>query len=148
MSLLKKGMLFTLVLVIFFTASCIICSAKENGIPDILLRGLVTYKAKGADAAMTAWIKGSPIEGDKTALSQANIFRQIESLYGAYIGYDLIRIVDITPSSKLVYIQMNFEKGPVFASFLCYLKKTEWIIENLDFNTAPDKILPSDLLFP
>lgn len=122
--------------------------AKDNGgIPPVVLSGLDAYKEGGAEAAFNAWLSGSPSEGDKSALSQANIFRQVETLYGAYQGFDPIKIVNLTPKTTLVYLQINFQKGPLFASFLCYREVDNWIIPMLTFNTEVEKIIPSEILY-
>lgn len=119
----------------------------ETGIPDIVINGLGEYRSNGPEAAIMAWLKDSPMEGDKQAIGTANIFRQIENLYGSYVGYSLIKIADISETSKRIYLQMNYQKGPLYCKFLCYQFGDKWIISGqFFFDTDPEKILPDRLL--
>ena len=122
-------------------------SAQEPEIPPVVLSGLEAYKQSGPEQAFKIWLAGSPVEGEKIAMSQVNGFRQVESLYGPYQGFDPIRIVPITPNTTLVYLQINFQKGPLFSSFMCYQTKSGWVITWLNFHTEVDKILPPNILY-
>jgi hypothetical protein len=116
--------------------------ATEN-VPKIVLSGLDAYKAEGADAAIRAWIKGSPIDGSKDALSQANVLRQIQDFYGSYKTFDIISTRDLSPSIKIIYLALNYEKGPLFAKFVVYQTDQGWILTSFNFNTKEDLILPA-----
>ncbi len=134
---------FNFCLVFFTMIMCAGLYAEEDRIPDIIKTGFAAYRVSGPEAAIATWLRGGPGEDDKLALSSASTFRQIESLYGAYKGYTLIRMVQLTPTSKLAYFQINYDKGPVFIKFLCYVKNGGWIISGrFDLNTDPEKILP------
>src|SRR6185295_9712262 len=110
--------------------------------PDIIMNGLNVYKEKGPNGAVVEWLKGSPVEGQKNALSQANSLLQVEAFYGNYQSVELINIKDITHTSKIVYVQLNYENGPVFAYFVLYKKGDGWIITSFQFHTDPAAILP------
>ena len=118
----------------------------DQDIPDVVLAGLNEYKANGPEAAIKAWIKGSAYETSVEALSQANLFRQVETMYGKFQGYQLIKNKEITKSSKVIYITMDFERGPVFASFLVFQGKEKRVIASFNFNTKPEAILPNCFL--
>lgn len=122
-------------------------SAKSAEIPPVVSSGLSAYEKDGPEAAFKAWLAGSPLEGDKTALSQANVFRQVESLYGKYQGFDLIKTTTLTPKTVLIYLQIDLQKGPLFASFVCYQEKDGWIITMLNFHTEVEKIVPPEILY-
>lgn len=120
--------------------------ASTTGIPKIVLAGLKAYQAQGAETAIKEWIKGGPVENDAATAKASGTFHQIESFYGSYIGYDLITIESITPKIKIVYIAMNFEKGPIFCQFPCYKRGSDWIITGkFNFNTEPSQVLPEHL---
>jgi hypothetical protein len=112
-------------------------------IPKVILSGLEAYKAEGPEAAVKAWIKGSSIEGSKEALSQANVLRQVQDFYGTYKAFELIRSRDLTPTTRIIYLTLNYEKGPLFAKFTAYRAEQGWIIANFTFNTKEDLILPT-----
>jgi hypothetical protein len=110
--------------------------------PGIVSTGLKEYKDNGPEAAIKAWIKGSAVETSVEAQSQANLFRQVETLYGKYIGNELVMTKEINKTSSMVYLTLNYEKGPVFASFLVYKNGGNTIIAMFNFNTKPEAILP------
>lgn len=114
-------------------------------VPAIVLSGLETYRSAGPDEAIRAWLKGSPIEGSKDAMAQANQLREIQDFYGNYQGFDLLGVHSIAPSTHLVYIVLNFAKGPLFGKFLTYRTGQGWVVASFSFNTNPDQVLPPAL---
>ena len=125
---------------------CNLVTANDS-IPEIVVSGLKAYEKSGPTAAIEAWIKGSPFEGSKEALSQANRFREIETYYGNYTGYNLIHVTNLTPSAKIVYFSIDYQKGPVFAVMPLYKTKEGWIMTGrFNFNTDATQILPGALL--
>jgi hypothetical protein len=111
--------------------------------------GVTAYLKGDATAALKAWIKGSSIEGNQEALSQANLFRQIEDLYGKPQGYDLISEVPLTEKVKIVYFVLNMQRGAVFCRFQVYkTPQGNWISGRFDFHTEASKILPTTLMEP
>ncbi len=115
---------------------------SSEEVPKVVLSGLDAYKAEGPDAAMKAWIKGSPIEGSKEALSQANNLRQIQDFYGAYKTFHFIQSRNLGPTSRMIYLALDYEKGPVFGKFLVFRAEQGWILTSFLFNTHPEQILP------
>ena len=53
---------------------------SQKSIPPCIQAGMDAYKAKGPEEAVRAWIKDSPLDGSKDALSQANFLQSIELL--------------------------------------------------------------------
>jgi len=113
---------------------------------DVVLSGLTAYQEKGAAEAITAWLKGSAMEGSKEALSQASQFERIETFYGKLTGWEVLREQPIAATSTLLFVSMNYEKGPIFARFHLYRGAAGWMIANFDFNTKPEAVMPSVLL--
>ncbi len=121
-----------------------ITALAENDLPNIVVTGLNDYKTKGPEAAVKAWIKGSAFETSLEALSQANTFKQVETMYGAYTGYQVIKVKGITKTSKIVYLSMDYEKGPLFASFLTFKSGDKWLLASFTFNMKPEVVLPNN----
>ena len=117
--------------------------AKEKE-PSLIAEGLTAYKANGPEAAIKVWIKGSAMEKKaEESLAYAKNFKQLGEFYGKYLDYQLIEVKEITETSRVVIISMNYELGPVYAKFLTYKAKTGWILVSFDFNTKPEIILPA-----
>jgi hypothetical protein len=114
-------------------------------LPLIVVSGLEAYKAKGPEEAVRAWIKGSAMDGSKDALSQANILRQVQDFYGAYQSYDVVSLRDTSPHINVIYLVLNYEKGPLFSKFVLYRADTGWILISFNFNAKEEAIFPTNL---
>lgn len=137
---MKKHIYLILFLLI---APCI--NATTNSIPSILLDGFRTFKDSGSKEAVSIWLKRSPIESElKTVETIKRLLSQVEEAYGKYEGWEIIRVVETSPSVQRFYITIKFEHGPLFAIFDCYKQKDEWTIFSLDFNTKLDSIRGSN----
>lgn len=122
-------------------------NAETNELPKILTNALEKYQKEGADKLIPNLLIGSPIEGDKTALSQANLIRQIEAFYGKYLGTDLFKAIDITKTTVLLYFVMKYEKGPLYGSATIYKIDGMEIIPTFNFHTDIKQIIPSEIIF-
>ena len=120
-------------------------SLADVHLPSIVLDGLTAYQAAGPDAAIKSWLKGSAVETSPEAQSQANVFRQVESMYGKYIGYDTVKVKELTKTSSLAFITINYERGPLFAMFVCYRGSEKWIISSFNFHTKPEQVMPPSM---
>lgn len=128
---------------IFLSLSTALAFAVDDvPLPEVILTGLQAYSMKGPEAALNAWTKGGPLENDPKVLGSVRVFQEVEKYYGRYNGYNLIRQKKLAPNSKLIYLQMNYEKGPLFIRFLCYFSGDQWVVSGrLVLNTEPDEVL-------
>src|SRR4051812_26736486 len=90
-------------------------------LPPVIAAGMDVYAIEGAERAIQTWMKGGPLENDENVSTSASVFREVEQYYGKYTGYRSIGQKMLSPEARLVFIQMNYEKGPLFLRFLCYL---------------------------
>lgn len=136
------------VLVAVVASLAMLGAAKEEKVvvPNIIVTSLGDYAFQGAGAAVTAWVKGSSMEGSPEAAIQVNYLRQVESVYGKFQSYHLIQVNELSRLTSIVYLSINYEKGPLFARFLAYRIRDGWILPDFSFNIKPEAILPPDLL--
>jgi hypothetical protein len=131
--------------------SLCLCSAsvyaETKSLPKIISSALEKYQKEGADQLIPNLLIGSPIEGDKTALSQVNLIRQIEAFYGKFISADLFKATDITKTTTLIYFVMNYEKGPLYSSATIFKANGKEIVSTFNFHTDIKQIIPSELIF-
>jgi len=141
---MKKTLLFPFI-------SCALCgyaSAQQPTARAMVESGSTAYLKDGASAAVGAWLKGSALEGNTQATSQANSLRQIEDFYGKPEGIELISESAISKRSKVILAVINYEKGPVFARFFSYqLKNGNWILTEFKFQTEANLIFPEQVLY-
>jgi hypothetical protein len=134
----KMAALFLLVL------SCLTYGAE---IEDPLARASAAYLKGGVEAFIPSLLKGSPLEGEKGILTQANSIKQIESYYGAYQGYEVIFEKPLTSRVRLVYYVLNYEKSPVFGVASYYKMGGQEVVTNFNFHTEIGKIVPDEVLY-
>ncbi len=120
--------------------------AMAVDLPKIIQDGFEAYRAEGAEAAVTKWLAGSPILGSPEAALIPGQFKQLETVYGSYRGFEVFRVTTFTPSTSMVYLIIKFERGPFYGSFHVYNREgQEWIVITANFSTNPEKILPSSI---
>lgn len=138
---MRSGFLAGLLSIVLFAASS---SAEEA--PKLILNGLEAYKATGSGEAFAIWLKGSPLEADKTTLaSLKDSFTQVETMYGKMIGFEVLRIVKISSRTNRIYAELHYEKGPLFLYMDCYKSPNGWIVPMMRFHTDADKILTAEV---
>lgn len=126
--------------------SCAAAAAEKPvriPVPDIVGAGLERYMAEGAEAAIRAWVAGGPLESDEFVALQSSGLHRIEDFYGKFEGSDLIRIQELTPRLRAVYLTLYFEKGSAFCYLLCYQTTSgAWVVSDFDGSNSPRRILP------
>lgn len=135
--------LLVVLLCLYDTATC----SETKAFPQIISNALEKYQKEGADHLIPNLLIGSPIEGDKQALSQANLIRQIEAFYGKYQKAELFKIVTITQSTTLIYFVMKYEKGPLYGSATVFNHNGKEVITTFNFHTDINNIFPSEITF-
>jgi len=129
----------------FLPVSLAAQDASAPGLPGIVTAGLESYRSAGPDAAMRAWLRGSPIEGSSEAGAQAHQLYSAQHIYGNYRGFEPIGVKSFPPGTRAVYLVLDYDTGPLFARFLLYRSGAAWIVTSLAFNTDPDQVLPADM---
>jgi len=113
-----------------------------EAVPGFIMAGLKAYRDSGPDEAIRTWVKGRPIEGSKDVLAQANSLRQVQEFYGPYQAFEIINIRDLGPRTRVLYLILDLEKGPLFAKFVVYHATQGWVLANFSFNTHDEAVFP------
>ena len=122
--------------------------AQTSGASSLVERGLAAYVKDGGTAAIQSWLKGSALEGNPQALTQANALRQIEDFYGKPESYQIISDQSISSKVRMVLAVLNYSKGPAFLRMQVYLNSSnEWISTEFKFSTEAVSLLPSSMLY-
>jgi hypothetical protein len=112
----------------------------------VIRAGLDAYKQRGAAAAISTWLKNSPV--GQASEATTSTLTHIEDGYGQMIGYDVLRVVPLGPHALRSYVVILYVKGPLYVRFDCYEARTQWIMTAFLFNTRPDSILPQATFAP
>lgn len=129
--------------IILLALFCIVLPSQA-GTP--LEEASAAYLEKGANAFILRLLEGSPIEGEKSALTQANSISQIEAYYGTYQDYDIVGEKIISDKVRLVYFILNYEKGPAFGVATYYQTGNVVIIPHFNIHTRIEKTFPSEMM--
>ena len=115
----------------------------NSPVPPIVQKGIALYASAGPVQALETWRQGGLLDGSRNDVQQTETFREMVRPLRNYLSYELVATKEICRTSKIVYLAMNFERGLLYASFLVYHRADkEWIVQNMDFNTKPDVIMP------
>ena len=121
-------------------STCAMAAPEVSKLPLIVRSGLAAYKADGAQAAINAWMIGSPIALSEQFQREVRTLRHFEDQFGAYQDFHLVRIVEISPTTQKIYVQLDYLKGPAFGKFLVYQSQEAWNIVNLGFGADPEVV--------
>jgi hypothetical protein len=126
-------------------------SAARADVPPIIGSGFDAYKASGSKGALSIWLRGAqpalnnasriglPVVDNGPGSDPTDSFGPMES-------YAIIAAFSPSPRIRRVYAVAYFPQGPLFCRFdLCRVSGS-WTTYALKFSTAPDDILPADLI--
>ncbi len=120
-----------------------------GGLPDTVVNGFKSFLSSGYGAAMSAWTQNSPLglQGS-TIAALNNVFLQASNVGGNFVGAEVVRIVNFSPSSMEVYIMAKYQKSVLYMSFNCYKSASNptWIINIINADPDPSKILPTNIM--
>ena len=118
----------------------------SQALPPIATQGLDLLVTGRGDSAVRLWT--SAWTGPEDIGKRQDVidgFRQLSKMLGRVHGYDLIRVVDITPHLRRAYFLLRYEKQPVYLLLVLYEAKEAWMVATFNFNTDGDKVLPPTL---
>ena len=122
-----------------------ISAATTREIPTIVTQGFASYKALGSAAAMKIWLKGSSLEESEEATDQARTLSNAEAVFGRFESFEVLQLAQLGNRTFRVFAVIHYERGPLFASFLVYRLRNDWVIQGLRFHPVPEQILPEVL---
>ncbi|MEA3211105.1 MAG: hypothetical protein QOE70_4162 [Chthoniobacter sp.] len=120
--------------------------AQETTLPPVVPKGFEEFQKNGTLAAMGVWLAGSARDTDDDWDRATAKMESIQNTFGRMLGYEVIRIVVLSPSTQRVYAAVKFEKGVAWMSFDCYKPLKVWIVARFDFGTNANLILPPNIL--
>jgi hypothetical protein len=103
-------------------------------IPQNILDGLEALRHEQFDQVESLWNKGALTNTGEISTR----LRNYKDSLGEYHGFDLIYLQDISPRIRVIYIALNYERGPQFRKFVSYKNSTGWVLLEpiLDLNAS------------
>jgi len=117
-------------------------------VPAPLMKAAAAYKDKGAAQFLPTLVKGSRLQyTDSSSLAKAGeMLKAIETIYGEYIGIEMVDSVPISSSTRIVYFVLNYERGPLYGVADLYRTKYGEIVTNSNVNTELSTIIPPQVI--
>lgn len=115
-------------------------------LPEQVQRGLSAFKVNGGQTAVENWTRGGPLENTDVEKAEINAIQKLEELYGRYQGYSAVAQIQLTPASRLIYLEIQLEKGPVYFKFHVYSGRFGTHVVAIDVDPVPERILPPYIL--
>jgi hypothetical protein len=112
-------------------------------IPPVIEAGFASW-SKGAamETVFDLWQKGGLLEGDSKVSTQASYLRRVAGYAGAYRSHEVMQVKPISRTSEVLYLQLCFDRAAVYARFLLYRSDKDWVVQNMDFSTRPEALMP------
>ncbi len=123
-----------------------VVAAAQAPPPPFVPRGLDQLVQGHPDSAVAilTWAWNSPDDlAKRTVLIDA--FRQLPQFAGPVLGYEVIRIIEVSPHLRRAYFLLRCERQPAYLLITLYLAKEEWSITTINWHTDPDRVLPTTL---
>jgi hypothetical protein len=92
-------------------------------IPQNILDGLEALRHDQIDQAELLWKKGSLLNLGEISSE----LRNNRDHLGEYHGFDLISLQEVSPHIRVIYIALNYERGPDIMKFVSFRNSTGWV---------------------
>jgi hypothetical protein len=130
--------------VILFVGSVRVSAADSNpALPPVIQAGFDSWaKGGGVEGAIYLWQKGGLLEGSNRAAEASGRLHRASQNLGSSVGWEQLKMDSIGKSSLVLYLSLNFQRGAVYARFLLYHTDKNWVVQDMDFSTRPETIMP------
>ena len=124
-------------------------AVAQTDLPSPVLKGLDALRRADYDAVGREWT-GSWTTGEAAASRDQIVtsFRSFGKIAGPFLGYDVVKVLDVTPHLERVYIVLLYKTQPAYLMLVLYHPESEFTVTTLNWNTDPDKVFPSNVLPP
>lgn len=118
--------------------------AATAAIPPIITAGLDSYRSAGLDQALRAWLRNSPLHWTPAIAAPLHAAQE---QYGNFVSWDVIDVRELSPTTQIVYLVLNYQQGPAFEKFVAYqAEQPGWVVTDLKFSLDADSILPAPMM--
>jgi hypothetical protein len=119
--------------------------AAQDEVPRIIHQGIDLMRSDNCAEAFDLWIGHWP---DPQKSQMADSCSVLQENGGTLHGYDVLKVVTLTPHVSRVYLVLLYQKQPIYFMLLSYKPEQAWTVNTINWNTDPDKVIPKDLLPP
>ena len=126
--------------------------AQTDSLPPIIVAGLRSAVDSGnCRPAFERWTSNWTMQPGREASVTETVAScgVIAERLGAIRGYDVIKVLRITPHVWRVYVLLVCERGPAYLGLVLYrANEADWKVTTVNWNTDPDRVIPASVLPP
>ncbi len=112
-------------------------------VPAVIQNGFKLWSLNRRSSwAFDTWKMGGLMEKDPKIDTLSRYFFRMEQSLGNYKTYEVIDSKRIGQASGVLYLSINFDHGVMFARFMIYRTDQDWVVQNMDFSTRPEAMMP------
>lgn len=115
-------------------------------VPKVLEAGFDAYRAGGPDEALRVWLRNSPLEGTQEIGKADQALHAAQAQFGQWRRFDIVSDHTISRSTRVIYMTLDFDKGPLFAKFVLYRTEPGYIVTSVAFSPNDTDVLPAQPL--
>jgi len=120
--------------------------AGQADLPRPVKDGLEALGAGNCEKALTLWTDSWT---DTQKAQMAATCPALKQYGGSVHGYDVLRVVDISPHVRRVYAVLLYDMQPVYLMVIAYQPTgPDWKVGAVNWNTDPDQVIPPQILPP
>ncbi len=109
-------------------------------VPQVIKDGFKKYRMKDINAALDTWHHpGFPSQDDSLTM---DTFLSAQKVYGKYQEFEVVDYVELSSRNALVYIIVNYERGPLFSLFTLYFPDNKWVVSRITVSLDAQEIFP------
>ena len=122
-------------------------TARSQSLPPVATTGLDLVVQGQSDSAIQLWGKSWPDPNTAAKRDQMAVtFRGLPSMIGAFVGYDVIKVVDITPHLKRAYVMLRGAREPVYLLLTLYMATDTWVVLTVALQADLDRLISPNSL--
>jgi hypothetical protein len=124
--------------------------AAQERLPPLVTRGLEALQEQRCRDAFDIWT--SDWQWPRDAERRQGLMNNCDFLaeVGAALkGYDVYRVVSVTPHLLRIYIVLRYERHPFYLMVSAYAPvDSDWRVTDINWDRDPDKVFPITILDP
>jgi hypothetical protein len=115
----------------------------QSDLPPVVRQGLASLVSGNCEQAFDLWSSAWP-EPQKNQLT--DYCPTLISAGGTLNGFDLLKRVAISPHLERIYLLLLYDIQPIYMMLLAYKPSSEWLVNAVNWNTDPRKVVPTDII--
>jgi hypothetical protein len=117
-------------------------------LPPPMLKGLQALqdgKCRDAfDLWTSSWQSGDDAVKRQQLMSGCELLAQVG---GPFHGYDIVRVVNVTPHLCRAFVLLRYEKQPMYLLLTAYAPSDDqWKVVTVTWHTDPNQVFPAGVL--